>query len=51
MTGSSPSRVSGQRTHHTVKGSKLVVIAGACHGCNVSHANDLNNALIGFLDS
>ena len=32
---------SGKRTHETISGSQLHVIAGAPHGCNVSHADEL----------
>ncbi|MEQ6249563.1 alpha/beta hydrolase [Sulfitobacter sp. HNIBRBA3233] len=40
---------SGHRTHKAVAGSKLVELDGAPHGCNVSHAEDFNKALIDFL--
>ena len=40
---------SGARTHKAVPGSKMVVLAGAPHGCNVSHAEAFNAALIDFL--
>lgn len=40
---------SGQRTHDAVAGSKLVVIPGAPHGFNVSHAERFNTELIDFL--
>ena len=44
-----PLEVSGQRTHSMVKGSSLHVIQGGPHGCNVSHAQEFNQALITFL--
>lgn len=44
-----PFEVSGQRTHAMVKGSSLHVIQGGPHGCNVSHAEEFNRALIDFL--
>ncbi len=40
---------SGQRTHQAIPQSELVVLAGAPHGCNVSHAPEFNQALIDFL--
>jgi pimeloyl-ACP methyl ester carboxylesterase len=40
---------SGRRTHEAVKQSGLHVIAGAPHGCNVSHAEEFNQALVEFL--
>jgi pimeloyl-ACP methyl ester carboxylesterase len=42
---------SGQRTHAAVPGSELHLIAGAPHGCNVSHAAEFNQALLRFLES
>ena len=44
-----PFEGSGQRTHATLPGSDLHVIAGAPHGCNVSHPDEWNEALIRFL--
>ena len=44
-----PLEVSGARTHQLVAGSQLHVIPGAPHGCNVSHAEVFNQALIAFL--
>ena len=41
---------SGQRTHRAVGQSELVVISGAPHGMNVSHADEFNAALIKFLN-
>ena len=40
---------SGHRTHEMVAHSKMVEIDGAPHGCNVSHADQFNRALIDFL--
>jgi non-heme chloroperoxidase len=40
---------SGQRTHHAVVHSQLVVLNGAPHGLNVSHAQAFNDALLSFL--
>ena len=44
-----PIEGSGRRTHDAIPGSSLHVIAGAPHGCNVSHAEEFNRALIAFL--
>ena len=44
-----PFEGSGKRTHEAVAGSELVVVAGGPHGFNVSHAGELNEALIAFL--
>lgn len=44
-----PFEGSGQRTHATLLGSELHVIAGAPHGCNVSHPEEWNETLIRFL--
>jgi non-heme chloroperoxidase len=44
-----PFEGSGQRTHAAVPGSELVVVEGAPHGFNVSHAAEFNRALIDFL--
>lgn len=44
-----PFEGSGQRTHSAIAGSDLHLIAGAPHGCNVSHAEEFNRALIDFL--
>lgn len=40
---------SGQRTHRIVRQSELVVVGGAPHGLNVSHADAFNDALLAFL--
>ncbi|MHA7240779.1 alpha/beta fold hydrolase [Arthrobacter sp. TMS1-12-1] len=44
-----PFEGSGHRTHTALPGSELHVIAGGPHGCNVSHADEWNQALITFL--
>ncbi|NJC22604.1 pimeloyl-ACP methyl ester carboxylesterase [Arthrobacter pigmenti] len=44
-----PFEGSGQRTHAALTNSELYVIAGAPHGCNVSHADEWNRVLIDFL--
>ena len=43
-----PFEGSGQRTHEAIAGSELVALAGAPHGCNVSHAEAFNEALVSF---
>ena len=44
-----PIEGSGALTHGAIPGSRLVVLEGAPHGCNVSHAGAFNDALLGFL--
>lgn len=44
-----PFEGSGKRTHETIAGSELHVVAGAPHGVNVSHAEEFNRVLIDFL--
>ncbi len=44
-----PLEGSGKRTHEAVSGSRLVVIEGGPHGVNVTHAEEFNEALLGFL--
>lgn len=44
-----PFEGSGQRTHEAIKGSQVVVLDGAPHGCNTSHTDDFNLALLNFL--
>lgn len=44
-----PYEGSGARTHAAIPGSEAVVVAGAPHGFNVSHADEFNRALIAFL--
>lgn len=44
-----PFEVSGRRTHESVAGSELVVVEGGPHGLNLTHADEFNLALLGFL--
>ncbi len=44
-----PFEVSGARTAKAVADSRLVVVKGAPHGLNVSHAEEFNRALLEFL--
>jgi non-heme chloroperoxidase len=44
-----PFEGSGKRTHAAIAGSALVLLEGAPHGCNTSHADAFNSALLGFL--
>ena len=44
-----PIEGSGQRTHRAVIHSELVMVNGAPHGLNVSHAQAFNDALLSFL--
>jgi non-heme chloroperoxidase len=44
-----PFEGSGKRTHETLKGSELVVLEDAPHGCNTSHAEQFNQAVLDFL--
>lgn len=44
-----PLEGSGARTHAAIPHSELVVLTGAPHGCNVSHAAAFNAALLAFL--
>lgn len=44
-----PLEVSGKRTHDTIVGSRLRVIAGAPHGFAATHAQQLNEAMLEFL--
>jgi len=45
-----PFQGSGKRTHEAIDDSELVVIEDAPHGCNVSHAEEFNSALLEFLE-
>jgi pimeloyl-ACP methyl ester carboxylesterase len=45
-----PFEGSGKLTHEAVEGSELVVLEGAPHGCNVSHVEEFNAALLEFLE-
>lgn len=40
---------SARRTHDAIPGSELHVIADAPHGCNITHPDEFNEALISFL--
>jgi pimeloyl-ACP methyl ester carboxylesterase len=44
-----PYEGSGKRTHAAIPQSELVVIPDAPHGCNVSHRDAFNAALVDFL--
>lgn len=44
-----PFEGSGKRTHAAIAGSEVVVLKNAPHGCNTSHADDFNLALLDFL--
>jgi non-heme chloroperoxidase len=44
-----PFEGSGQRTHAAIAGSERVVLRDAPHGCNASHADEFNAALLAFL--
>jgi len=44
-----PFEVSGQRSATAIAGSQLVVVEGAPHGLNVTHAEAFNAALLKFL--
>jgi non-heme chloroperoxidase len=46
-----PIAITGKLTHELVKGSRYVVIPGAPHGLNWTHAEQLNRALLEFLGS
>jgi pimeloyl-ACP methyl ester carboxylesterase len=48
--GTVPFEGSGKRTHEAIEGSELVLVEGAPHGLNVSHAEEFNKALISFLE-
>jgi non-heme chloroperoxidase len=49
VDGVVPMKGSGERTHEAIADSEMTVIAGAPHGCNVSHADEFNKALLAFL--
>ena len=44
-----PFEGSGKRTHAAIAHSELVLLRDAPHGCNVSHADEFNAALLAFL--
>ena len=45
-----PFEGSGKRTHEAIEGSELVVVDDAPHGLNVSHDEEFDKALLGFLE-
>ena len=47
--GTVPFEGSGHRTHEAVKQSELLLVPGAPHGLNVSHAAEFNRGLTEFL--
>ena len=47
--GTVPFEGSGKRTHEAIGHSEMVVVEGAPHGFNVSHADEFNSALLAFL--
>jgi pimeloyl-ACP methyl ester carboxylesterase len=47
--GTVPFEGSGRRTHEAVKQSELLLVPGAPHGLNVSHAAEFNRCLTEFL--
>ena len=44
-----PFAATGSRTHEAVKGSRMMVVAGAPHGLNWTHAEEVNRELLAFL--
>lgn len=44
-----PFASTGSRTHEAVEDSRLVVVAGAPHGLNWTHADEVNDGIIDFL--
>lgn len=44
-----PFEGSGRRTHEAIAGSELVLVEGGPHGVTVSHAHEVNRALLAFL--
>ncbi|HEV2461153.1 MAG TPA: alpha/beta hydrolase [Ktedonobacterales bacterium] len=45
-----PFAATGKRLHEAIKGSQLVALAGAPHGIPWTHADEVNRALLDFLD-
>lgn len=45
-----PFAATGSRTHEAVKGSRMMVVAGAPHGLNWTHAEEVNRELLAFLE-
>jgi pimeloyl-ACP methyl ester carboxylesterase len=44
-----PLEVSGKRSHEAIRNSRLALIEGGPHGCNVTHPERFNTALLDFL--
>ena len=44
-----PFEVSGARTHKAIPGSRLSLIKGGPHGCNLTHAAEFNKSLLEFM--
>lgn len=44
-----PFEVSGKRSHEAIANSTLVLVEGAPHGVNATHADEFNKALLDFL--
>ena len=44
-----PFEISGRRSHEIISNSQLVLIEGAPHGFNTTHAEQFNRALLDFL--
>ena len=44
-----PFEISGRRSHEAISNSQLVLIEGAPHGFNTTHAEQFNRALLDFL--
>lgn len=44
-----PFEVSGKRSHEAIEGAELALIEGGPHGLNATHAEQFNDALLGFL--
>lgn len=45
-----PFEVSGKRSHESIAHSQLVLIEGGPHGCNTTHPEQFNRALLDFLN-
>jgi non-heme chloroperoxidase len=45
-----PIDATGKRTHEAIKGSRLVIVEGGPHGLNWTHAEEVNRALVDFLE-
>ncbi|MFC5064490.1 alpha/beta fold hydrolase [Actinomycetospora atypica] len=44
-----PFEVSGKRTHESIRGAELALIAGGPHGLNATHPEEFNRALVQFV--